>query len=407
MESTHTWQTGQKDLDRIGYSGHNGPAMWIFTRYIVWEVLKFFFAGVVVLTLLVTVGMGVKEGLAKGLPPVVMLRTMPFMVPEMLGITLPVAMLYSVCTVFGRMAGTNEVVALKSLGISPMAVISPVLVLAVFLSLVTVGIYEMAAVWCRPTVQRVVLESIEDIAYGMLRANRSFQTDGFSITVKRVDGRRLVKPTISIQQHGGEPAMTLSAEEAELRADFDERVLNIYCRNGEVDVEGQVRLSFHDTQKYAIPFKEPQKLVHRDWLATNEIPRHVHDLQESIETLQEKLGDRIASGGAPTKAELRQLEQLRSRIYRLRTEPFRRWSNGFTCLCFVLIGAPVALMRRNADILTTFFVCFLPILVLYYPLLMLGENLSTTGKLPPWSFWLGNIVMVGPGLGLLRRVIRH
>ncbi len=381
--------------------------MWIFTRYVVWEVLKYFFAGIVVLTLLVTVGMGVKEGLSKGLPPIVMFRTMPFMVPEMLGITLPVAMLYSVCTVFGRMAGSNEIVALKALGISPMAVISPVLVLAVFLSLVTVGIYELAAVWCRPAVQRVVVESIEEIAYGMLRANRSFQTEGFSITVKRVDGRRLVKPTIAITARGNDPALTLSAEEAELRADFDERILNIYCRNGEVYVEGQVRLSFHDTQKYVVPFRDPEKLVHRDWLATSEIPKHVRDLNESIRQLEKRLGRRIAAGRTPTDAELGQLDRLRSRIYRLRTEPFRRWSNGFTCLCFVLIGAPVAMMRRNADLLTTFFVCFLPILVVYYPLLMLSENLSTTGKLPPWSFWLGNFVMIGPGLGLLRRVIRH
>lgn len=381
--------------------------MWIFTRYVVWEVLKFFLAGLVVLTLLVTVGMGVKEGLSKGLPPIVMLRTMPFMVPEILGITLPVSMLYSVCTVFGRMAGTNEIVALKSLGINPMAAISPVLVLAVFLSLVTVSIYELAAVWCRPAVQRVVVESIEDIAYGMLRANRSFQTDGFSITVKRVDGRRLVEPTIAIKARGNEPALTLSAEAAELRADFDERVLNIYCRNGEVDVEGHVRLSFTDTQKYAVPFNKPHIPVHRDWLATRQIAEHVRELRESVEQQEEDFLQRVASGSPPTDAELRHLDRLRWRIYRLRTEPFRRWSNGFTCFCFVLIGAPVAAMRRNADVITTFFVCFLPILVLYYPLLMLSENLSTTGKLPPWSFWLGNIVMIGPGLVLLRRVIRH
>ncbi|MDY0166871.1 MAG: LptF/LptG family permease [Thermoguttaceae bacterium] len=381
--------------------------MWIFTRYVVWEVLKFFFAGLVVLTLLVTVGMGVKEGLSQGLPPIVMLRTMPFMIPEMLGITLPVAMLYSVCTVFGRMAGTNEIVALKSAGISPMAAVSPVLVMAVFLSLITVSIYEMVAVWCRPTVQRVVIESIEDIAYGMLQAKRSFQTDGLSITVKRVDGRRLIKPTIAITSRGNEPALTLSAEEAELRADFNERVLNIYCRNGEVDVEGQVRLSFHDTQKYAVPFREPEKQIHRNWLATGEIATHVRDLKESMDLAEERIDRCIADGETPSDSDLRQLKILQGRFHRLRTEPFRRWSNGFTCFFFVLVGAPVAMMRRNGDILATFFVCFLPILVAYYPLLMLSENLSTTGKLPPWSFWLGNAVMVVPGLVLLRQVLRH
>lgn len=88
------------------------------------------------------------------------------------------------------------------------------------------------------------------------------------------------------------------------------------------------------------------------------------------------------------------MQNLQHRIYRLRTEPFRRWSNGFTCFFFVLIGAPVAMMRRNGDVMATFFVCFLPILVAYYPLLLLSENLSTTGKMPPCSFWLGNIAMV-------------
>ncbi len=381
--------------------------MWIFTRYVVWEVLKLFLAGLIVLTLLVTVGMGVKEGLAKGLPPAVMLRTMPFMVPEMLGITLPVAMLYAVCTVFGRMAGTNEIVALKSLGINPMAAIFPILVLSVFLSLATVGIYEIAAVWCRPTVERVIVNSIEDIAYGMLQANRSFETDGFSITVKRVDGRRLVKPTIAIAARGNEPALTLSAEEAELRADFDERILNFFCRNGEVDVEGQVRLSFHDTQKYAVPLKDPEKRIHRDWLATNEMAKYVREAQESVNELEQRIADRKAKGQEPRAGDVQQMQNLQHRIYRLRTEPFRRWSNGFTCFFFVLIGAPVAMMRRNGDVMATFFVCFLPILVAYYPLLLLSENLSTTGKMPPCSFWLGNIAMVAPGLLLLRQVVRH
>jgi len=72
------------------------------------------------------------------------------MLPEMLGITLPVAMLYAVSSAFGRMTGTNEIVALKSLGISPMVVVWPVLVLTGFLSLGTVWMYEIAATWCRP-----------------------------------------------------------------------------------------------------------------------------------------------------------------------------------------------------------------------------------------------------------------
>ena len=91
----------------------------------------------------------------------------------------------------------------------------------------------------------------------------------------------------------------------------------------------------------------------------------------------------------------------------MRTEPYRRWSNGFSCLAFVLIGMPVAVRWRSADAVSTFFACFLPVLILYYPMLMLGEELSTSGSLPPWSFWLPNLVMLVPGLWLFRGVLRY
>ncbi|NLF09517.1 MAG: permease, partial [Pirellulaceae bacterium] len=40
-------------------------------------------------------------------------------------------------------------------------------------------------------------------------------------------------------------------------------------------------------------------------------------------------------------------------------------------------------------------------------LLMFGEDLSTSGKLPPISFWLGNVVISIPAVILLRRIVRH
>ena len=65
------------------------------------------------------------------------------------------------------------------------------------------------------------------------------------------------------------------------------------------------------------------------------------------------------------------------------------------------------MLWRHADVLTNFFVCFLPILALYYPLLMLGEDLTTSGKLPPICFWMGNVVLFIPAVLLLRKIVRH
>jgi lipopolysaccharide export system permease protein len=88
-------------------------------------------------------------------------------------------------------------------------------------------------------------------------------------------------------------------------------------------------------------------------------------------------------------------------------EPARRWANGFSCLCFVLIGAPIAILLRSADFLTSFFLCFLPILGVYYPLLMVGINQAKLGVLPGSSVWTGNIILAICGAWLLRRVIRY
>ncbi|MCE5267457.1 MAG: LptF/LptG family permease [Planctomycetaceae bacterium] len=397
--------------------------MYCLTRYVVWEVLKYFLTALAALTLVFTIGMTKRAADEWHLPFSLVIRIMPFILPEVLGITIPVAMLYSVSSVFGRMTGSNEVVALKSLGISPMAVVWPVLVLAAFCSVGTIWMYELAATRCRPTVDRIATESVEEIVYSMLQRNRSCDFGQFSITVKEVDGRKLARPKITIRGMPGQPQVLLTAAEAEIKTDWKTRVLHLICRDGEVDIDrGKMVWSFPGVQEWPVPIAAPiSSRYHRDRVATRDIPNLIEELKNEQRTLQ---------------AEVRQLETLRAAnkalgvfespkdaeaivakkakivadnflILRLRAEPYRRWSNGFTCLFFALLGASAAMLWRHADVLTNFFVCFLPILAVYYPLLMLSDKLSTSGAFPPVSFWLGNAVLSIPGVLLLRWTIRH
>jgi lipopolysaccharide export system permease protein len=373
--------------------------------------------------------MVVQEGLREGYPAGVMLRIMPYTLPIMLGITLPASMLFAVCSVFGRMTGGNEIVALKSLGINPMVVVWPAIVLAAFLSLGTVWMYEIAATWCKPTVLRIGIESIEEIALSKLQKDHSCDRAQFplSIIVKRVDKPaepgsppRLVEPTITIK---GPPKVTISAEEATLRTDWDQRKLQIECTRGEFDFGGP-RMSFFGKERFTVPIPDPnmaQYRYHRDWVSMREIPKLIEERQNTIdqqwaeirglEQLQAanqalgspKTGD-TAGEIAGRKANI---DRCQFDIRRLRAETYRRWANGFTCLCFALLGIPVAMYWRHADVLTNFFVCFLPILAIYYPLLMLSDDLSTSGKLPPFSFWTANVILTIPAVALLRLTVKH
>ncbi|MGD0516471.1 MAG: LptF/LptG family permease [Thermoguttaceae bacterium] len=386
--------------------------MYILTRYVVTEVLKYFLLTLLGLTLIVTVVMGVKQGLSQGLPPMVMLYVMPYMLPEMLGITIPVSLLLAVSIVYGRMTGTNEVVALKSLGINPMVIVWPIIIFAFMLSLGTIWMQEIAATWCRPNYARVIAESAEEIAYGMLRANHSCSFPQFSITVKSVEGDKLIQPTITIHDNGSDSTTTVHAATAELHTNRQRQELDIICRNVDVDMEGKFQFNDPAEWPHSVPIVNPGRNPgilehHRDWVAMYEIPEHIAKLKDEIFPLEQKRAELEASGKTLPHADSDRLSDLWRLVYRLQTEPYRRLSNGFTCLCFVLIGVPVAMLWRHADVLTNFFVCFVPILAVYYPLLMLSEDLSTSGKLWPISFWMSNTVCIASGILLLRRIVQH
>jgi lipopolysaccharide export system permease protein len=409
------------DLDRDRRRDETTAPMRILTSYVLAEVLKVFAVALTALTLMMILVGVVKEARDQGLEPRQVLQIIPYILPDALRYTVPGTILFAVCSVYGRMSGSNEIVALKSLGISPTTILWPVMVLAVLLSLVTVYLNDLAVSWGRSNVRRIVVESVEEIAYSMLRAQRTFSAPKFSIIVKRVDDRKLIQPTISFQANGDDPAITLTAEEAELRADTKQMVLTILCRNGNLDITGQGRLRFQDVLEREVPLDSAspagEDTILPAWLSMSVIPEHVrlqriklrdYGEHRAAKTALELLtGDYAALNGAITRTEHEHVKFQENHLSRLLTEPQRRWSNGFSCLCFVLIGAPMAIWRRNADFLTSFFACFFPILVIYYPLLALGVDQAKAGKLPPCSVWLGNVILVAMGAWLLRKIIRY
>jgi len=200
-------------------------------------------------------------------------------------------------------------------------------------------------------------------------------------------------------------------------------VLRLRCVDSRVDTEGIQLFNPGEWLPPGIPIVvPPPDRHHRDWVAMWDIPRSIAELRAEIDSLKRQLegarelresfqkANKILGIVEPHDNVERIADQIADRqfkILRLKTEPYRRWSNGFTCLCFTLIGIPVAMLWRHADALTNFFVCFLPILALYYPLLMLSENLSTSGTLPPIAFWMSNVVLTIPAVALLRWINNH
>mgnify|MGYP001236548752 CR=1 FL=1 len=393
--------------------------MRILTRYVVFDLLKVFSLILTGLTLVIFIGLVGKEAVEKGLGLGPLLRMTPYLLPQAMQFAVPGTMLLATTYVYGRLSSYNEIVAIKALGISPMAVIWPTLVLATLVSFAGVYINNLAVSWGTRGVQRVFIESIEDVVYGHLQMHRTYSSGKLSIIVRGVEGRKLRQPTLVVAASGNHPALTIRAQEAEIWSDAKERKLHV--RFHDFEVSGPITVTNPDTYEQEISLDELTGMSAEtrspSTYALGEMGTAVRQSAERIEQLEESmtaqasfallLGDFYSLAQENWKWRERELEGAQQRLQRLHTEPWRRWANGFSCLCFVLVGAPMAIRLRHAEFLAIFFVCFLPILLVYYPMLAVSVDQAKGGVFPPQAVWLGNVVLALWGVWLLRRVIRY
>ena len=197
--------------------------MRILTRYVLFDLLKVFLLTLTGLSLLFFIVLVGKEAVDKGLGLGPLMRMAPYIIPQAMQFAIPASMLLATTSVFGRMASYNEIVAVKSLGISPMVLIWPTLILATLVSFVAVAINDYAVSWGVMGVRNVFLASLEEVAYSQLKMRHNYTQGKANIMVRDVDGHKLLWPTL-IMQSGDHPT-TISAQDAELSLKPDEGVL--------------------------------------------------------------------------------------------------------------------------------------------------------------------------------------
>ncbi len=361
-----------------------------------------------------------EEAAEHGLGPDIILRISPYVVPKALMFAMPATCLFSACVVFGRMAADNELIAVESLGLSKSVLVVPALVLAFLISLFAVWINDISFAWSYWGVERVVLESSDRIAYGVLQNEGGYSTDRFSIEVDGVENRRLIHPVITFR-NSKKGDTRIVAHEAVLVSNPETHSLNFTVTKGLVDVDGETSMQFDDSATIEIPLKTPEEIAksmdNPSHLYLSQIKRAIVVQETELEQLvcedamlccsQLLCGDFVGLTNAGWTTRLQNEADSERRLNRLHVVPHRRWANGFSCLAFVIIGIPVAMRMKTSNYATTFGICFLPILFIYYPLFMLGLNGAKLGTMPPYAAWLGDAACISIGLLLLFREFRR
>lgn len=389
----------------------------ILHRMILWELVKVFVMSLVGITGILLMAGIVAEASQQGLGPGQIFEAIPLLIPSTLPYTIPATTLFATCVVYGRLAADNEILAIKSSGVNILQVARPGLVLGLVMSGVTWGLYYNVIPLSHLLLRQLIFNDAEELLYSMLRKQHciNYSQTPFAIWVRNVDGHKLIDPVIKRRNAQNKIDLVARAKEAELRVDMAHRKLSIRMRYGAAIGPDGSNVAF-DSEPFEIALPS-------NFGADDESERRPRDLTweqmfqrrqilESEDTVAEKAIEKASADPAADPAALKKMrteqEYDRQKITWINVELLMRPSLSAGCFCFILVGCPVGIWFSRSDYLSAFIICFLPIVVVYYPLMLCGTGIAKEGHYnAALLVWGADILMAGIGTTLFWRLLRN
>jgi lipopolysaccharide export system permease protein len=393
----------------------------ILHRMIFMELLRIFFLCWIGLTGMILLGGIIAEATQQGLGPGQILELIPMLIPNTMPYTLPTATLFATCVVYGRLACDNEILAVKAAGINLGVITLPAIVLGALASAGTFFLFFDVIPSSQWEVKVHFTKNVEDLLYAMLRKEGFIHHPQipYTISVSRVEGKILIDAIFKhIDVANGGFDVVARSKRAELRVDPETKQIIVHMWNGRA--EKNADNSFFVEQDFPIDmppdFSDPKKQSpsHMTWSELEHNCGEAENERTKIEEDRKEHEVRIHQGVAPAEFadHVRSLnykmQTLVGQLHRLTAEYQIRPALSLGCLCFVLVGCPVGIWFGRKDYLSSFITCFLPIVLIYYPLMLCGMNLAKSGKVPSMiAVWPANLIMAGSALYLFRKLMRN
>jgi lipopolysaccharide export system permease protein len=385
------------------------------------ELVKVFVLSLVGITGILLMAGIIAEASQQGLGPAQILAAIPLLVPSTLPYTIPATTLFATCVVYGRLAADNEVLAIKAAGVNLFQVVKPGLVLGVAMSATTMALYYQVIPYTHHLLRSMVFNDAEELLYSVLKKQHmiSHSQMPYSMFVKEVQGKKLLSVVIKKRDEKGHITFVANAREAELRVHVPRKLLLVRMRNGVASGEDGSRAYFEDrTFDLTLPNNignanqtRPRDMTWQELLARR------GELEETIRL--DELTIAAATAGlllqdAPLDLPKHRQNLLERRkmhdglLLAVHVEMQMRPALSLGCLCFILVGCPVGIWFSRSDYLSAFITCFLPIVIVYYPLLLCCTGLARDSKvfLVP-LVWSADAVIGAVGVGLFWRLVRN
>lgn len=304
-----------------------------------------------------------------------------YYIPYIIILTFPVSMLLSSLFCLGSMAQYNEIIAIQTAGVSLYRIISPLLILAFFISVAT-GVAGETVV---PQANRLRLDLWR---YKIKKETRKLITNRQRLAIQDGENRQVFIQFYDGSVKRGHKVNILWVEDSRLVKREDAKIMQWDETKGGWLLIRVTERTFSDsgetvTQLDTVFYRESK--IH---------PEDLEDLEFKPEEMNyaelNRFVNKMLSIGADARKWLVDL--------------YMKISYPFANFIIVLFGAPLASRKRRSGPALGFALALL-ISFVYFLFLRTGQVLGHKGDLEPWiAAWIGNIVFGVGGIIIMLRV---
>jgi len=303
--------------------------------------------------------------------------------PYFLTYVIPMSVMIAVLLAFLRLSGDNEIVALKTSGMSIYGLLPPAMLFCLIGCLLTFFMTAYGMPWGRLSVKELtykVLSSNLEIGLKDRTFNDSFED--VVLYVHKIDSKSKELQDIFIEDKRTQNIVsTVVATRGKLFSESDEHIYHLLLYNGviyQVDLKNR-STNYIDFENYEVRL----------------------DIREAASRLEQGTKHRKEMNLAELRNYLNNSARRNSKYYKALMELHKKFSIPIACFALGLLAVPLGIQSGPAK--KSFgLVLGMLFFLIYYFLLTAGLVLGETGTCPPViGMWGPNIVMGGLGLYLL------
>ena len=303
--------------------------------------------------------------------------------PYFLTYVIPMSVMIAVLLAFLRLSGDNEIVALKTSGMSIYGLLPPAMLFCLIGCLLTFFMTAYGMPWGRLSVKELtykVLSSNLEIGLKDRTFNDSFED--VVLYVHKIDSKSKELQDIFIEDKRTQNIVsTVVATRGKLFSESDEHIYHLLLYNGviyQVDLKNR-STNYIDFENYEVRL----------------------DIREAASRLEQGTKHRKEMNLVELRNYLNNSTRRNSKYYKALMELHKKFSIPIACFALGLLAVPLGIQSGPAK--KSFgLVLGMLFFLIYYFLLTAGLVLGETGTCPPViGMWGPNIVMGGLGLYLL------